>query len=155
MACRRPTNIRAGARGEKTIYGPPQAAREYFRIPGEQLRATDGRYRLQLTEELWEVAYVDQLELLAVDHPDSIDVYVDERFVPPGGGTQGAGQLAIRQAGRTRQPRAATDERGRDLLKEISAKDDDYVGGFTPGAYQGVTAMHDLVLDFGSLSEEP
>jgi len=139
--------------GEKTIYGPPQAAREYFRIPGPRLKATDGRYRLQLTEELWEVAYVDQLELLAVDHPDSIDVYVDERFVPPG--TPGAGQLAIRQVGRTRLPLAAIDERGRDLLKQITAQDDDYVGGFAPGPYQGVTATHDLVLNFGSVPDEP
>ena len=42
-------------------------------------------------------------------------------------------------------PVAATDERGRDLLHEIRAKDDQYVGGFTPGRYQGVTALHDLV----------
>jgi hypothetical protein len=139
--------------GEKTIYGPPQAAREYFRIPGERLKATGGRYRLQLTEELWEVAYVDQLELLAVDHPDSIDVYVDEGFVPPG--TPGAGQLAIRQSGRKQLPLAASDERGRDLLRQIAARDDDYVGGFPPGPYQGVTAMHDLVLNFGPVPDEP
>src|SRR5439155_967543 len=55
--------------GEKTIYGPPQAAVEYFRIPGDRLKPAHGRYRMQLTEELWEVAYVDQLALLAVDHP--------------------------------------------------------------------------------------
>ncbi|HEV2670213.1 MAG TPA: FG-GAP-like repeat-containing protein [Gemmatimonadales bacterium] len=139
--------------GEKTVYGPPQAAREYFRVPGDRLRAVNGRYRMQLTEELWEVAYVDQLELLAVDHPDTIDVYVDERFVPPG--TPGSGQLTIRQVREQRVPIAATDERGRDLLKQISAKDDDYVGGFSPGRYQGITAMHDLVLDFGPLPEAP
>src|SRR6266542_2377760 len=52
--------------GEKTVYGPPQAAREYFRIPGDRLKAVNGRYRMQLTEELWEVAYVDQLELVHV-----------------------------------------------------------------------------------------
>ncbi len=134
--------------GEKTIYGPPQAAREYFRIPGEQLKALNGRYRMQLTEELWEVAYVDQLELLAVDHPDSVDVFVDESFVAPG--TRGSG-LEIRQVREKHLPRAATDERGRDLLPLLVAKDDQYVGGFTPGRYQGITEMHDLVLDFGSL----
>jgi len=139
--------------GETTVYGPPQAAREYFRIPGERLKPVNGRYRMQLTEELWEVAYVDQLELLAVDHPDSIDIYVDESFVPPG--APGSGQLAIRQVGKKRLPVAATDERGRDLLKEISAQDDDYVGGFTPGRYQGVTALHDLVLDFGVFPDAP
>ena len=139
--------------GEKTVYGPPQAAREYFRIPGERLKPVGGRYRMQLTEELWEVAYVDQLALLAVDHPESVDVFVDESFVPPGTPAPGGGQLAIQQVREKRLPRSATDERGRDLLALLRAKDDAYVGGFTPGPYQGVTQTHDLVLDFGPLPQ--
>ena len=139
--------------GEKTVYGPPQAAREYFRIPGERLQPVNGRYRMQLTEELWEVAYVDQLALLAVDHPESVDVFVDESFVPPG--TPASGQLAIQQVRKAYLPLSATDERGRDLLPLLRAKDDAYVGGFTPGPYQGVTQMHDLVLDFGPLPSPP
>jgi hypothetical protein len=137
--------------GEKTVYGPPQAAREYFRIPGERLQPVNGRYRMQLTEELWEVAYVDQLALLAVDHPDSVDVFVDESFVPPG--TPASGQLAIHQVREQYPPLSATDERGRDLLPLLRAKDDAYVGGFTPGPYQGVTQPHDLILDLGPLRE--
>ena len=31
----------------------------------------------------------------------------------------------------------------------LRAKDDQYVGGFTPSRYQGVTELHDLVLDLG------
>jgi Tfp pilus assembly protein PilF len=135
--------------GEKTVYGPPQAAREYFLIPGDRLKPVSGRYRMQLTEELWEIAYVDQLALLAVDHPDSVDVFVDERFIPP---SVDRGPLAIHQVRGARVPRSATDERGRDLLPQLRAKDDDYVGGFTPGPYQGVTAPHDLILDLGPLT---
>ncbi|MGH2406138.1 MAG: CRTAC1 family protein [bacterium] len=135
--------------GEKTVYGPPQAAREYFRIPGERLKPVDGRYRMQLTEELWEVAYVDHLELLAVDHPASVDVFVDERFVPPG--TPAAGQLDIYQVREQHPPVSATDERGRHLLPLLRAKDAAYVGGFVPGPYQGITQPHDLILDLGSL----
>ena len=137
--------------GEKTVYGPPQAAKEYFRIPGDRLKSVNGRYRMQLTEELWEVAYVDQLELLAVDHPDSVDVFVDESFVPPG--SLEAGRLAIRQVREKHLPVSATDERGRDVLPQLAAQDDEYVGGFTPGRYQGVTETHDLVLDFGRFSQ--
>ncbi len=137
--------------GEKTVYGPPQAAVEYFRIPGERLRPTAGRYRMQLTEELWEVAYVDQLELLAVDHPNSVDVFVDESFVPPG--SPGSGRLVIHQVREKRLPVSATDERGRELLPPLRAKNDDYVGGFASGRYQGVTETHDLVLDFGPLPQ--
>jgi Flp pilus assembly protein TadD len=130
-------------------YGPPQAAREYFKIAGERLKPRDGRYRMQLTEELWEVAYVDQLALLAVDHPDSVDVFVDERFVPPG--SPASGRLQIHQVREKLLPRSATDERGHDLLPLLRAKDDAYVGGFVPGPYQGITQSHDLVLDLGPL----
>jgi hypothetical protein len=94
---------------------------------------------------------VDQLALLAVDHPDSIDVFVDERFVPPG--TPASGQLAIHQVREQHLPLSATDERGRDLLPLLRAKDDAYVGGFAPGPYQGITQLHDLILDLGPLPQ--
>ncbi|HEY7195457.1 MAG TPA: FG-GAP-like repeat-containing protein, partial [Gemmatimonadales bacterium] len=35
-------------------YAPAAASQEYIRIPGEALRARNGRYVLQVTEELWE-----------------------------------------------------------------------------------------------------
>src|SRR2546426_1093777 len=135
--------------GEKTVYGPPQAAREYFRIPGNRLKPVAGRYRMQLTEELWEVAYVDQLALLAIDHPESVNVFVDERFVPPSVATS---ELAIHQVRNDQLPLSATDERDRDLLPLLRAKEDAYVGGFVPGPYQGVTETHDLVLDLGTFT---
>ena len=36
---------------------------EYLRIPGEQLAPNDGSYWIQLTEELWEAAYFDKVQL--------------------------------------------------------------------------------------------
>src|SRR5256884_7435632 len=63
----------------------PHASQEYLRVPGGLLRARDGRYQLRLTEELWETGYLDEARLLAVDHPESVQVYVNERFVPAGG----------------------------------------------------------------------
>jgi hypothetical protein len=36
-----------------------------------------------------------------------------------------------------------------DLLAVIGAKDDVYVSNLEPGRYQGVTRLHDLILDFG------
>src|SRR5260370_36503478 len=98
---------------EKTVYGPPQAARESFRIPGDRLKPVAGRYRMQLTEELWEVAYVDQLALLAIDHPESVNVFVDERFVPP---NVAKGDLAIHQVRNEPLPLSATYDRARELF---------------------------------------
>jgi len=70
-----------GLMGSMSAFAPAGASQEYLRIPGEALQPRDGKYVLQLTEELWETAYADELKLLAVDHPDSVDVFVDERFV--------------------------------------------------------------------------
>src|SRR2546430_787819 len=67
-----PLGIMAG--GTDIASAPPHASREYMRIPGRALAPRNGRYVLQLTEELWETAYLDQAKLLAVDHPDSVDV---------------------------------------------------------------------------------
>ncbi|HEX9705621.1 MAG TPA: FG-GAP-like repeat-containing protein [Gemmatimonadales bacterium] len=142
-----PLGIMAGGR---MAYGPPQAAREYFRVPGDQLRPQGGRYRIQITEELWEVAYLDQLALLTMDHPESVDVFVDERFVPPGSPVGGP---TLHQVGRKHLLVAARDDHGRDLLPLLRAKDDVYVGGFAPGPYQGISELHDLVLDPGPLSD--
>ncbi len=125
-------------------YAPPAASQEYLRIPGDLLEARDGAYSIQLTEELWETAYLDEVKLLAIDHPDSVEVYVDERFVPPA-----PPSLRIFQVARKRSPVSATDGRGVDLLPAIRRKDDLYTSNLTPGKYQGITEMHDLVLDLG------
>ncbi len=137
-----PLGLMAG--GASTAFAPAGASQEYLRIPGDALRPKDGRYLLQLTEELWETAYADEVKLLAVDHPDSIEVFVDERFVPPGPVT-----MRLYQVARKHLPRSATDERGRDVLPALRETDDVYVSNLTPTRYQGVVEPHDLVMDLG------
>ena len=61
-----------GLLGSSTAYAPAGASQEYLRIPGGALKPRDGKYTMQLTEELWETAYADEIKLLAVDHPDSL-----------------------------------------------------------------------------------
>ena len=135
-----PLGLMAG--GAATAYAPAGASREYLRIPGSALQPRNGRYTLQLTEELWETAYADQLQLLAVDHPDSVDLFVDERFVPPG-----PVQLRLFHVARPRPPLSAVDDRGNDVLAALRDKDDQYVSNLTPLRYQGVVEPHDLILD--------
>ena len=127
-----------------TMYAPAGASREYLRIPGAALQPRNGRYVLQLTEELWETAYTDEMKLLAVDHPDSVDVFVDERFVPPG-----PVELRLFHATRRHAPLSATDDRGNDLLAALREHDDVYVSNLTTLQYQGLVAPHDLTLDLG------
>jgi hypothetical protein len=144
-----PLGIMAG--GTDIASAPPHASREYMRVPGAALVPRDGRYVLQITEELWEVGYLDEAKLLVVDHPDSVDVYVNEGFVPP---APGPAELRLYSVSRSqlRPPIGATDEQGTDWLPALRARDDRYVAPLTLTRYQGIATLHDLILDFGDLS---
>jgi predicted secreted protein len=139
-----------GLMGSTSAFAPAGASQEYLRIPGDALAPRDGRYVLQLTEELWETAYADEIRLIAVDHPDSVDVFVDERFVPPG-----PVKLRLFQIGQHYLPLSATDERGNDVLPALRETDDVFVSNFTPTKYQGVVEPHDLVMDLGDVAGTP
>ena len=139
-----------GLMGSTSAFAPAGASQEYLRIPGDALQPRDGRYILQLTEELWETAYADEVKLLAVDHPDSVDVFVDERFVPPGPVNLRLFQVAHRDV-----PLSAIDERGDDVLPALRESDDVYVSNLTPTQYQGVVQPHDLILDLGNTAGRP
>jgi tetratricopeptide (TPR) repeat protein len=136
--------------GGASAFAPAGASQEYLRIPGDALQPRDGRYVLQLTEELWETAYADQVKLIAVDRPDSVDVFVDEKFVPPGDV-----KLRLFQVAQRFVPLSATDERGDDVLPALREVDDVYVSNFTPTKYQGVVEPHDLTMDLGKTAGGP
>ena len=138
-----------GDRGRGMGYAPAGASQEYIRIPGEALRPRNGRYVLQVTEELWETAYLDQLRLLAVDHPDSVDAFVDERFPPASEG------LRLFQIVHQRPPLAAVDEHGDDVLDDLREQDNRYVSNLTPVRYQGLTEPHELILDLDQEAGRP
>jgi Tfp pilus assembly protein PilF len=133
-----------GILGSNTAYAPAGASQEFLRIPASALQPHDGKYVVQLTEELWETAYADHIKLLAVDHPDSVDVFVDERFVPPG-----SVEMRVFHVTHAQLPRTAVDDRGNDLLPALREKDDVYVSNLTPLQYQGLVEPHDLIMDLG------
>lgn len=137
-----------GIMGGNTAYAFADASDDYLKIPGELLREKNGMYPIQITSELWETMYIDKVELVAVDHPDSVDIFVDEKFSgPPFPG------MKIYTVGEKHLPVSATDAEGNDVLKYISRKDDVYLGGFTPEKYQGITEMRDLILDPGKIDK--
>jgi tetratricopeptide (TPR) repeat protein len=133
-----------GIMGGNTAYAFPDASDDYIKIPGDLLKPKDGLYSIQLTSELWETMYYDKIELIAVDHPDSVDVFVPEQFSPPP--FPGNKQFQVKEK---HLPVTATDSQGNNVLPFISAKDDKYLADFKPDKYQGVTEMHDLILDPG------
>ncbi|MEO7084028.1 MAG: hypothetical protein ABI442_08055, partial [Gemmatimonadaceae bacterium] len=119
--------------------------KEYLKIPRGALVAKDGRYRVQLTEELWETSYTDEVALVAVDHPDSVDAVVDERFVPPGPPVK----LNLYATRQVRPPVSVVDDRGTDLMPQLRDADFRFAADFDLGKFQGITSQHDLIVDLG------
>lgn len=135
-----------GIMGENRAYAFAEASDDYLKIPGELLKSDKGIYSIQVTSELWETIYLDQIQLIAVDHPDSVDIFVPEQFSPPP-----FPGLKIFKVKEKRLPVSAKDSHGTDVLAYISAKDDNYLSDFMPDKYQGITEMKDLILDPGPL----
>jgi cytochrome c-type biogenesis protein CcmH/NrfG len=122
---------------------PHRSAQDYVKIPGDALRPAGGELWLQVTEELWEAAYVDRQALYAIDHPADAELVVDEKFNFPYPDSPPLHWLA-RQAPLV----AAVDHQGRDVAALIAARDGRYVSDFALARYQGTTEPHHLDLTF-------
>jgi tetratricopeptide (TPR) repeat protein len=131
-----------GIMGKDNVYAFPDASVEYLKIPGEVLKSKDGVYSMQITSELWETIYFDKIRLVAVDHPEGEDIFVDESFTPPP-----FPELKIYRTGKKKYPRLVTDGKGRDLTSLVLQKDNQYISGFKKEKYQGVTELHELILE--------
>src|ERR1700676_2207801 len=117
---------------------------EYLQIPGDALAMRDGKYELRVTEELSEVSYLDQIELLAMDYPASVEVFTNEKW-------KGPPYPDFRLFGVSHRiyPRSARDGGGRDVLKALLAQDRKYVDTFQRHR-NGVSELHTLTMDFGA-----
>lgn len=127
------------------VYAPPQVL-EHIKIEPGQLRPRDGFFELRVTEPMEEAAYVDRLELLAIDHPAGQTVFPDERLAlagpPPTHELLVAEEpiFAVRATG----PRG---EDGTEALRQV-----DRVYAFEPPLdrrFVGFCRPHTLELDFG------
>ena len=135
-----------GIMGGNLKHAFPNASDDYIKISRDMLKPKNGMYSIQLTSELWETIYIDKIQLVAVDHPDSVDVYTPEQFSPPP-----FPGFKLYQVPKKFTPMSATDSEGNNLLPFISKKDNKYVSDFQNAKYQGVTSMHDLILDPGKI----
>lgn len=123
---------------------PHQSARDWVLLPGERLAPSGGELWLQVTEELWETVYLDRFQLVAVDHPETAELVIDEAFRPP----PHPRRPPAHWIGRRLAPSRARDHRDRDVLAEVLARDDRYVGDLPLDRYQGVTRGHHLEVTF-------
>jgi tetratricopeptide (TPR) repeat protein len=119
---------------------------EYLKIDGDRLVEKDGEYVIKLTEELWEIGYFDQVELLRVVHPADVEIYSNEKVGPPS-----IAEFKIHTVTNSRSPVSAIDQNGKDVLAKVSKQDDDYLQPFDRLIKQGLATPHFLELDLGEL----
>jgi len=129
------------------VLAPPREW-EYLKIDGDRLKAKNGEYVLKLTEELWEIGYFDSVKLLAIDHPADVDIYSNEKVGPPS-----IAQFKVHTVQNPKTPIAAVDQKGRDVLPKVKARDEDFLQCFDRRFKQGLTEPHFLELDLGQLDE--
>ncbi len=121
---------------------------EYVQIDGSSLMAVDGRYEIRVTEELREVAYLDAIRLIAVDHPAEVEVFTNDKFKGPP-----FPEFRLFGVKERRYPLNARDHHGRDVLDRLRERDRIYPDGFARD-YAGVAELHHLELDFGEAAPD-
>jgi tetratricopeptide (TPR) repeat protein len=94
-------------------------------------------------EPLEEAVYLDQVRLLAVDHPANEDVYPNEYFAsnPP------YPEFKVVVTRNAQPPAGAWDEHGHNVLPDLLAHH--FIGDFAMTQFQGFAKPHSLMLDLG------
>ncbi len=125
--------------GQRNIPRPT----EYVKVDRNAIREKDGRLSFRLMEPMEEVVYLDQVRLLAVDHPSGVEVYPNEYFAsnPP------YPAFKIITSRDARPPAGAWDEHGHDVLPDLLAHH--YFGDFKLLPFKGFAKLHSVELDLG------
>lgn len=113
------------------------------KIPGNQLSASEGVYDLRITAELWETHFFDHVSLVAVDHPEDTEVFVDERFVFP------APDLSTSIFREPRPVQSVTDQNGTDWTETVAERNQSYMKPFQRTTFQGIVEDHFIEIDLG------
>jgi tetratricopeptide (TPR) repeat protein len=121
---------------------------EWIKVEGSQLRPRGGLLSLRFGEPMEEVNYIDQVRLLAIDHPVGTEVYPNERFLNQA--PFASGRPVISTA--TRPVAGAWDDKGRDVSELLRERDHNYVRDFTNLSFAGFANQHTLTLDLGEWS---
>jgi tetratricopeptide (TPR) repeat protein len=109
------------------------------------LRSDAHLLSFRFMEPLEEAVYLDQVRLLAVDHPANVDVYPNEYFAsePP----YPPFKVVVSKNNDTRPPAGVWDEHGHDMLPDLLAHR--YFGDFAVTHFLGFAQPHSLTLDLG------
>lgn len=130
------------APGERDVPDPD----EYLKVPANSVRAKDGLLSFRFIEPMEETVYLDQVRLLAVDHPSNIEVNPNERFAsnPP------FPEFRVIATQAARVPVGAWDDHGHDVLPLLEKRDRKYVTDFEGLPFAGFAKLHWVELDLGA-----
>ena len=129
------------APGERDVPDPD----EYLKVPAKSVRPRNGLLSFRFMEPMEETVYLDQVRLLAIDHPAAYEVFPNERFVsaPP------FPEFRVIASRAAHPPLGAWDDRGNDVLALISKRDRKYVTSFDDLPFAGFAKLHWIELDLG------
>jgi Flp pilus assembly protein TadD len=118
---------------------------EYLKVGAASVRPLHGMLSFRFLEPMEETVYLDQLRLLAIDHPAAYEVFPNERFVsnPP------FPEFRVIASQNAQPPVGAWDDHGNDVLSLISRRDRRYVTDFEGLPFAGFAKLHWLELDLG------
>jgi tetratricopeptide (TPR) repeat protein len=130
------------APGERDVPDPD----EYLKVPAKAVNPRNGLLSFRFMEPMEETVYLDQVRLLAVDHPAHLEVNPNERFVsdPP------FPEFRVIATENARIPAGAWDDQGRDVLPLLATRDRKYVTDFEGLPFAGFAKLHWIELDLGN-----
>jgi tetratricopeptide (TPR) repeat protein len=130
------------APGQRDVPDPD----EYLKVDARSARPlANGLLSFRFMEPMEETVYLDQVRLVAVDHPSTYEVYPNERFVsaPP------FPEFHVIPSRDAHSPVGAWDDRGNDVLPLIAHHDRKYVTSFDELPFAGFAKLHYLELNLG------
>jgi len=127
--------------GERDVPDPT----EYLKVSGRSAQPRDGMLSFRFLEPMEETVYLDQVKLLAIDHPASYDVYPNERFAA----TPPFPEFAVVPVENAHAPLGAWDDRGHDVLPLLAKRDRKYVTDFDGLPFTGFAKLHWVEVDLG------
>ena len=117
---------------------------EFVRLP-DLVPDTKGDYVFQLTDEMREADFFDQVKLVAVDHPVTEEIYANEIYAT------NPGPPSLYSVRDKSFPVSAVDDQGHDVLPLLLKEDGRYPADFARNRILGMADLHSLTLDLGDV----
>lgn len=127
---------------ERNISNP----KEYLKVDRSAVQGKNGLLSFRLLEPMEELDYLNQVRLLAIDHPADVDVYPNARFAmyPP------FPTFKVFAMHGAHPPLGAWDSQGHNVLPLLLKTDHRFVKGFRALPYDGFANLHWVELDLGA-----